>query len=69
MELLPVVLVENVVHVGVDELLLLVLQVLGHVVRHKHDAALPVHHEQEAVQRLLGQRREVIADGDAGPFF
>lgn len=68
MELLPVVFVENVVHVGVDELLLFVLQVLRHIVRHEHDAALPVHHKQEAVQRLLGQRQEVITDGDAGPF-
>ena len=44
-ELLPVVLMEDVVGGGVDELLLFVLQVLGHVVRDKHNAALPVHHK------------------------
>lgn len=31
-ELLPVVLVENVVHTGADELLLFVLQILCHIV-------------------------------------
>ena len=51
-ELLPVVLMEDIVHAGVNELFLLVLQVLGDVVGHKHDAALSVHHEQEAVQSL-----------------
>lgn len=51
-QLLPVVLMEDVVDRGVDELLLFVLQVLGHVVRHKHDAALSVHHKQEAIQGL-----------------
>lgn len=56
-ELLPVILMENVVHAGVDELLLFVLQVLRHVVRHKHDAALPVHHKQEAVQSLRRAQR------------
>lgn len=45
MELLPVVLMEDVVDGGADELFLFVLQVLGHVVRHKHDAALSVHHK------------------------
>ena len=51
-ELLLVVLMENIVHAGVYELLLFVLQVLRHVVRHEHDASLPVHHKQEAVQSL-----------------
>lgn len=51
-QLLPVILMEDVVDRGVDELLLFVLQVLGHVVRHKHDAALSVHHKQEAIQGL-----------------
>lgn len=58
-ELLPVVLMENIVHAGVYELLLFVLQVLRHVVRHEHDASLPVHHKQEAVQSLRAQRQEV----------
>lgn len=52
MELLPVLVVDDVVHAGVDQLLLLVLQVLRHVVRHKHDAALPVDDEKEAIQGL-----------------
>ena len=51
-ELLAVFLMEDIVHAGVDELFLFVLQVLGDVVRHKHDTALPVYHEQEAVQCL-----------------
>lgn len=58
-ELLPVVLMENVVHAGVDELLLFVLQVLSHVVRHKYDAPLPVHHKQETVQSLRARQQEV----------
>lgn len=58
-KLLPVVLVKNVVHAGVDELLLFVLQVLRHVVRHEHDAALPVYHEQEAIQSLEQSGRKL----------
>lgn len=65
-QLLPVVLVQDVVHAGVDQLLLFVLQVLRHIVRHEHDAALPVHHEQEAVQSLRAQRRQVTT-GDPTP--
>ena len=57
-ELLPVILMEDIVHAGVDELFLFVLQVLGDIVRHKHDAALSVHHEQEAVQSLGTARGE-----------
>ena len=57
-QLLPVLLVEDVVDVGVDELLLFVLQVLGHVVRYKHDAALPVHHKQKPIQGLEACRKE-----------
>lgn len=53
-ELLPVAVMENVVHTGADELLLFVLQVLRHVVRHKHDAALPVHHKEETIKCLRG---------------
>lgn len=51
-ELLAVLIVDDVVDAGVDQLLLLVLQVLRHVVRHEHDAALSVDHKQEAVQGL-----------------
>lgn len=58
-QLLPVVLVQDVVHAGVDQLLLFVLQVLRHIVRHEHDASLSVHHEQEAVQSLRAQRQQV----------
>lgn len=58
-QLLPVVLVQDVVHAGVDQLLLFVLQVLRHIIRHKHDASLSVHHEQEAVQSLRAQRQQV----------
>lgn len=51
-KLVPVLIVDDVVHAGVDQLLLLVLQVLRHVVRHEHDAALSVDHKQKPVQRL-----------------
>lgn len=51
-ELLAVLIVDDVVDAGVDQLFLLVLQVLRHVVRHEHDAALPVDNKQEAVQGL-----------------
>ncbi len=61
-ELLSVVLMKNSVHAGVYEFLLFVLQVLRHVVRHKHDAALPVHHKQEAIQSLKAQGQEVTTD-------
>lgn len=60
MKVLPVLFMQDVVHAGVDKLLLLVLQVLGHVVRHKHDAALPVHHEQEAIQSLQDRNGRAI---------
>lgn len=60
-QLLPVVLVQDVVHAGVDQLLLFVLQVLRHIVRHEHDASLSVHHEQEAVQSLRAQQQQVTA--------
>lgn len=58
-QLLPVVLVQDVVDAGVDQLLLFVLQVLRHIVRHEHDASLSVHHEQEAVQSLRAQTPQV----------
>lgn len=52
MELLPVLVMDDVVNAGVDQLLLLVLQILRHVVRYKYDAALSVNHKQEAIQGL-----------------
>lgn len=66
---LPVVIVDDVVHAGVDELLLLVLKVLRHVVRHKHNASLSVHHKKKPVEGLrgrkcgdMGERAELCAD-------
>lgn len=43
---------QHAVHAGVHQLLLVVAQVLGHVLRHKHDVALHVHHKEETVKRL-----------------
>lgn len=43
---------QHAVHAGVHQLLLVVAQVLGHVLRHEHDVALHVHNEEEAVQGL-----------------
>lgn len=43
---------QHAVDTGVHQLLLVVPQVLGHILRHKHDVALHVHHEEEAVQGL-----------------
>ena len=48
--------VQHAVDTGVHQLLLVVAQVLGHVLRHEHDVALHVHHEEEAVQGLRGKR-------------
>lgn len=48
--------VQHAVHTGVHQLLLVVAQVLGHVLRDKHDVALHVHHEEEAVKGLKGER-------------
>lgn len=52
MELLPVLLMEDVVHTGVDQLLLLVLQVLSHIIWYKYNAAVSIHHKQKAIQGL-----------------
>lgn len=46
--------VQHTVDTGVHQLLLVVAQVLGHILRHKHDVALHVHHEEEAIQGLEG---------------
>lgn len=46
--------VQHAVDAGVHQLLLVVVQVLRHVLGHKHDVALHVHHEKEAVQGLCG---------------
>lgn len=45
---------QHAVDTGVHELLLVVVQVLGHVLRHEHDVALHVHHEEKAIQGLEG---------------
>lgn len=47
---------QHAVDTGVHELLLVVMQVLGHVLRHKHDVTLHVNHEEKAIQGL--QRRK-----------
>lgn len=44
--------VQDAVDAGVHQLLLVVAQVLGDVFRHKHDVALHVDHEEEAIQGL-----------------
>lgn len=45
---------QHTVDAGVHELLLVVVQVLGHILRHEHDVALHVHHEKKAIQGLKG---------------
>lgn len=52
LQLLTVLLMQDVIDTGVDQLLLLELQILSHIVRHKHNVSLSVHHEQKAIQRL-----------------
>ena len=52
--------VQHAVDAGVHQLLLVVAQVLGHVLRHEHDVALHVHHEEEAVQGLRGERVQSV---------
>lgn len=47
---------QHAVDTRVHQLLLVVMQVLGHILRHEHNVALHVHHKEEAVQGL--QRRE-----------
>lgn len=59
MELLPVLVVDYVVHASVDQLFLLVLEVLRDVVGDKHDAALAVDHKQKAVQGLTTGRKAI----------
>lgn len=56
LQLLAVFLMQDVIDAGVDQILLLVLQILSHIVRHKHNASLSVHYKQEAVQRLKRER-------------
>lgn len=53
--------VQHAVDTGVHQLLLVVAQVLGHVLGHKHNVTLHVHHKEEAIQGLRGEgggRRE-----------
>lgn len=45
---------QHAVDTGVHQLLLVVAQVLGHILRHEHDVTLHVHHKEEAVQGLEG---------------
>lgn len=59
LQLLTVLLMQDVIHTGVDQLLLLVLQILGHIVGHKHDVSLSVHYKKEAIQRLRQKEREM----------
>lgn len=50
--------VQHAVDTGVHQLLLVVAQVLGHILRHEHNVALHVHHKEEAIQGLEGRKRE-----------
>lgn len=55
-KLLPVLIMDDVVHTGVNQLLLLVLQVLCHIIGHEYNAALSVHHKQKPIQGLKTSR-------------
>lgn len=57
MKLLPVLLMDYVVHAGVDQLFLLVLKVLRDVVRDEYNAALTINHKQKAIQGLTREIR------------
>lgn len=59
LQLFTVLLMQDVIDTGVDQLLLFVLQILSHIVGHKHDASLSVHHKKEAIQCL--KEKEVEA--------
>lgn len=49
--------VQDAVDAGVHELLLVVAQVAGDVLGDEDDPPLAVHDEEEAVQRLQGEKR------------
>lgn len=49
---------QHAVDTGVHQLLLVVAQVLGDILRHEHNVSLHVHHKEEAVQGLEGRERE-----------
>lgn len=49
--------VQDAVDAGVHELLLVVAQVAGDVLGDEDDPPLAVHDEEEAVQRLKGEKR------------
>lgn len=49
--------VQHAVDTGVHQLLLVVAQVLGHILRNKYNVTLHIHHKEEAVQGLEGRRR------------
>lgn len=55
-ELSVVANVQHGVDAGVHQVLLLVAQILADVLGDKHDVSLHVDHEEEAVQRLDGER-------------
>lgn len=48
---------QHTVDAGVHQLLLVIAQVLGHILRHKHNVTLHIHHKEEAVQGLEGRNR------------
>lgn len=52
--------VQHTVDAGVHQLLLVVAQVLGHILRHEYNVALHVHHKEEAIQGLRGVRGELV---------
>lgn len=58
--------VQHVVDVGVHQLLLLVAKVLADVLRDKHDVAVHVDHEEEAVQGLRGVEDKSKKKREAG---
>ena len=49
--------VQHAVDTGVHQLLLVVAQVLGYILRHEHNITFHVHHEEEAVQGLEERKR------------
>ncbi len=57
MQFVSVFLMQYVVDAGVDQLLLFILQVLSHIIWHKHNAAFTTHHKQEPIQSLTERER------------
>lgn len=48
--------VQHAVDAGVHQLFLVIAQVLGHILRYEHDVTLHVHHKEETVQGLEGEK-------------